>query len=82
MARNKRGGRQMKKALKVMGISLLVLLLVVVIAVNFFAGNIVKTAVNAGGPAALGVPVHLDDATVRLVRSSYTLRPKQWCLGL
>ena len=58
----------MKKALKVMGISLLVLLLVVGIVVNLFVGNIVKTAVNAGGPAALGVPVHLDDATVRLMR--------------
>jgi uncharacterized protein involved in outer membrane biogenesis len=68
MARNNRGGRQMKKALKVMGISLLVLLLVVAIVVNFFAGNVVKTAVNAGGPAVLGVPVHLDAATVRLIR--------------
>lgn len=58
----------MKKALKVLGFSLLVLLLVVIVAVNFFAGNVVKTAVNAGGPVALGVPVTLDDAEVRLLR--------------
>lgn len=67
----------MKSLKKVMGIIvgvLVVLLVIVIIASIFFLGSIVKTAVNTGGPAVLGVPVTLEQAHVFPIRGKVSMK--------
>ena len=53
---------------------LLVLIAALVFIANFYMGAIVVKAVNTAGPAAVGVPVKLQDANFRLLRGHLTLR--------
>lgn len=55
-------------------IALLVLVVVLSLAVNFYMGSIVKTAVEKFGPAAMHVPVTLEKAEFRLMRGHITLK--------
>ena len=63
----------MKKSLKIAA-GIFVVLVVALGAVLLALGAIAKTAVNAAGPAALGVPVTLQDADVSLLRGQATLQ--------
>ena len=58
----------MKKALKIIGITLVALFIVAMLVLNFFLGDIVEQAVRKGGPMVLGVPVKLESADMRLLR--------------
>ena len=62
----------MKKPLKIAGWILAVLVALFVV-LEFSLDRIVRTAVNAAGPAALGVPVSLQDADISLVRGRAAL---------
>ena len=53
----------MKKILLRALVGILVILVVLVVAVALRGGTLIKSAVNTAGPAALGVPVTLKDAT-------------------
>ena len=53
----------MKKALKVIGLVLLVVVVLVVLGVGLFGGSLIKQAVNKAGPRLLGVPVTLQSVT-------------------
>ncbi|HRT05809.1 MAG TPA: hypothetical protein P5204_08925 [Kiritimatiellia bacterium] len=63
----------MKKTLKIAGGFLAVLVLLLAGLVAFLDQVVVKT-VNAAGPAALGVPVRLQEARIRPFRGRTTLR--------
>jgi uncharacterized protein involved in outer membrane biogenesis len=58
----------MKKALKIIGITLVALFIVAMLVLNVFLGDIVEQAVRKGGPIVLGVPVELESADMRLLR--------------
>ncbi|HMO03150.1 MAG TPA: hypothetical protein PKC67_10095 [Kiritimatiellia bacterium] len=60
----------MKKLLKF----ILVVVLLLVIALVFFAGPVVKNAVNQAGPGIMGVPVTLGDAKVSLLQGRIHLK--------
>ena len=62
----------MKKSLKIAG-RILAVLAVLFVVLEFSLDRIVRTAVNAAGPAALGVPVSLQDADISLVRGRAAL---------
>ena len=62
----------MKKSLKIAS-CILVALVVLFVVLEFSLDRIVRTAVNAAGPAALGVPVTLQDADISLVRGRAAL---------
>ena len=62
----------MKKTLKIAG-WILAALVALFVVLEFSLDRIVRTAVNAAGPAALGVPVTLRDADISLVRGRATL---------
>lgn len=53
---------------------LLVLIAALILTANFYLGSIVVKAVNTAGPAALGVPLKLQDASFRLLKGHLTLR--------
>ena len=63
----------MKKSLKIAA-GIFVVLVLALGAVLLALDAIAKTAVNAAGPAALGVPVTLQDADVSLLRGQATLQ--------
>ena len=62
----------MKKTLKIAG-WILAALVALFAVLEFSLDRIVRAAVNAAGPAALGVPVSLQDADISLVRGRATL---------
>lgn len=62
----------MEKTLKIAG-WILAALVALFAALEFSLDRIVRTVVNAAGPAALGVPVSLQDADISLVRGRATL---------
>ena len=62
----------MKKSLKI-AVRILAALVVLFVVLEFSLDRIVRTAVNAAGPATLGVPVTLQDADISLVRGRATL---------
>ena len=62
----------MKKTLKIAG-WIVAALVALFVALEFSLDRIVRAAVNAAGPAALGVPVSLQDADISLVRGRATL---------
>lgn len=62
----------MKKSLKIAG-GIFAVLAGLLVVLEFSLGRIVRTAVNAAGPVALGVPVTLQDADVSLVRGRAVL---------
>jgi uncharacterized protein involved in outer membrane biogenesis len=62
------------KILKVVGIVLLVVLVLGFIGATLFLGRVVTSAVNLGGPAALGVPMSLEKADVALLRGQIKLK--------
>ena len=55
-------------------IGLLVVLVLVVVGLNYYLGNIVKAAAERLGPSVLGVPVKLSDADFQLLRGHIQLR--------
>lgn len=62
----------MKKSLKI-AVRILAALVVLFVVLEFSLDRIVRTAVNAAGPATLGVPVTLQDADISLVRGRAAL---------
>ena len=64
----------MKKWIKGIAIVLVVLLVMLVVVANFFLGDLVKSGVEAAGPAALGVPMKLESAKFALLRGHISLR--------
>lgn len=62
------------KIIKNIALTLVVLLIVVGIAVSFFLGGIIKTAVETAGPAVAGVEMTLDKASVKLLRGKINLK--------
>lgn len=62
----------MKKPLKIT-VRILAVLVVLFVVLELSLDRIVRTAVNAAGPAALGVPVSLQDADISLVRGRAAL---------
>lgn len=62
------------KIVKRVLVGLVLALVALVLALNFFGGRIVRTAVNTAGPAALQVPVSLEDADLRLLRGKLALK--------
>ncbi len=62
----------MKKTLKIAG-WILAALVALFAVLEFSLDRIVRAAVNAAGPAALGVPVSLQDTDISLVRGRATL---------
>lgn len=62
----------MKKALKILG-GILVGLVLIFAGLELSLNRIVRTAVNAAGPAALGVPISLQKADISLVRGRAAL---------
>ena len=62
----------MKKLVKIVG-GILVVVVVLLVALNLSLGKIVRKSVNAAGPAALGVPVTLQDADIALLRGKLAL---------
>lgn len=57
----------MKKLIRRVGVAALGLVVAGAIGISVFAGAIVRSAVNGAGPAMLGVPVTLKDASVSLL---------------
>ncbi|MEI6218389.1 MAG: AsmA family protein [bacterium] len=55
----------MKKMLKWLGIIICLLVVVVILGVTLFGGEMVKGAVNGFGPMVMGVPVTLEKASFR-----------------
>lgn len=64
----------MKRALKFAVILFAVVVVAALVILNTFGGAVVKKAVNLGGPAALGVPVTLEDADFMLLRGHVRLQ--------
>lgn len=62
----------MKKLLKIL-LGILVVLVLVFVVLNLFLGKIVLKTTNAAAPAALGVPVTLQDADIALLRGRAAL---------
>ncbi|MBN1269849.1 MAG: hypothetical protein JXB04_09690 [Kiritimatiellae bacterium] len=62
------------KWFKIAIIALVVLLAVILIVASFFLGSIIKTGVETGGPAVLGVPVTLEKASVSPLRGRANLK--------
>ncbi len=58
----------MKKAFKVALVLFLSVVAIILLALNFFGGQVIRKTVQVAGPAALGVPVTLEDAEFRVVR--------------
>jgi uncharacterized protein involved in outer membrane biogenesis len=61
------------KWLKIVLGVLLVILIVIIAAVSMFLNQIIKTGVEKGGPAVLGVPVTLEKADFSLLRGKAVL---------
>lgn len=64
----------MKRAFKVTLVLFLVVVVAIVLILNSFGGKVIQQAVNVAGPAALGVPVSLEDADFRLLRGNIMLK--------
>jgi len=64
----------MKKWLKLLSVSLLILLVILIVATSFVGDFLIKQAVNTAGPKLLGVPVHLDDVTFRPIIGRVALK--------
>lgn len=62
----------MKKMLKIL-LGILVVLVLAFVVLNLFLGKIVLKTTNAAAPAALGVPVTLQDADIALLRGRAAL---------
>lgn len=62
------------KILKRIVLGLVLVLVVLLLAVNFFGGRIIRTGVNSAGPALLKVPVSLDGADLKLLRGTLALK--------
>lgn len=54
-------------------IGVVIVLVVLIVAVNIFAGRMVKGAINTIGPKALGVPVSVQDVKVGFLRGQFGL---------
>ena len=63
----------MKKAILILA-GLLVVLAILAVAAIFYLDQIVLKTVNEAGPAALGVPVSLEDAQIRPLRGTIALK--------
>lgn len=63
----------MKKTLKIV-VGILAVLAVLLVALEFSLDKIVLKTVNAAGPAALGVPVTLQDSDISLFRGQASLK--------
>lgn len=64
----------MKRAVRIVGWGVLVLVGVSLLAVNFFAGSIITGGVRSVAPQILKVPVELDGASARLLRGKVGIR--------
>jgi len=64
----------MKKVIRGILVVLVVLLVMLVVVANFFLADIVKSGVEAAGPAVLGVPMKLESAKFALLRGHISLR--------
>ena len=64
----------MKKLIKFIGWSVLLLMVALLIAVVFFGGPIVKYAINTVGPRLLGVPVTVQAADLALFKGQLQLK--------
>ncbi|MDD5677291.1 MAG: AsmA family protein [Kiritimatiellae bacterium] len=62
----------MKRLLKAV-IGVVVILVVLLVALSIFAGHIIKGAVNAAGPKALGVPISLKNVEVNMLSGHFGL---------
>lgn len=60
--------------LKKILVGLLVVLVVLMVAANFFLGSLVKNAAEKIGPSVVGVPIKLDKAEFRLLRGRVSLK--------
>jgi hypothetical protein len=62
------------KRLKWIGLTLLVLLAILVLLINYAMGPIVKAAVEKAGPLVAGVPIKLEQSHFRLLRGVIDLK--------
>jgi uncharacterized protein involved in outer membrane biogenesis len=62
------------KWLKRLLIGLVLVVIALVLIVNFYGGRLIRSAVNTAGPAALTVPVSLEDADFRWLRGKLALK--------
>lgn len=64
----------MKKIIKRVGLVLLVIILVVVLALLFAGGPIIKNAINTAGPKVMGVPVSVKEVAFAPLSGTLTLK--------
>jgi len=64
----------MKKWLNRLGIGLLVILVILIVATSLIGGFLIKNSINVAGPRLLGVPMHIEGATLNPILGHIALK--------